>query len=416
MESNNNLFGVNKSDNKSRNVFAAVSLFIVLAVLASLYAFALRGKGLPNGDNNSSQPTHSGDVSGGQSSSETEDSSRPLSQPVSEDQPSSAEPGVSSDTVSEEPSEPSSEEITEHGWVINNLGYTYLYYGIGLEQFTYSSGTLDKYANAVDTLYSVSGSSNFYHILIPTRCEFIDFPLDIRKEFYVANQRSFMNGVFGKTDGGVKNIDVYDVFKEKNENGEYIYFNTDPNYTHLGAYAAYAEYCKAAGLTAVSESFYTPMTIDYVFYGKFFTATGAEMLFDNPDIVYYYDVDEVYKSTTSVHKPGGVHKKDGVVFFDVPSYGYYCFLSDEAAKIEVTTSAATGKNALVIGDSSGAPFVTLLVPHYKKITYINSTLCTESILDLLSSGQYEDIIIINYNTTAARTINESLNVLAGIEK
>ena len=41
--------------------------------------------------------------------------------------------------VSEEPGEEIPDEEPFHGWIINNMGYTYLYYGVGVEQFNYSN-------------------------------------------------------------------------------------------------------------------------------------------------------------------------------------------------------------------------------------------------------------------------------------
>ncbi len=422
MDGNDNLYNANKNDNTSRIMFAAICLLVMLIAALCLYLFVFKSSGAggdlsgePSGEISKSAGDDSGDDSSeisyisGESVESVDDS-----EPSSSGDASSEISDDASQTGVDTSSDESEAEITEHGWVINNLGYTYLYYGIGLEQFTYSTSTLEKYASSLNNLYSVSGNANFYHILVPTRCEFMDFTQEIKKEFYYANQRQFMNKVFSETETGIKNIDLYDTFKEKYTNGEYIYFNTDPNYTHLAAYSAYAEFCKSAGLTAISDSFYTTDTVDNTFYGKFFTATGAEMLYDNSDIVYYYDIDEAYKSQISVYKSSGVVKKDGVVFFDVPSYCYYCFLSDEAPKIEITTKVNSGKSILVIGDSSAAPFVTFLVPHYDKITYINSSFYTESILDLLSSGSYKDVVVINYNTTASRTVAEAQNKLAGI--
>lgn len=416
MEPNEKLENVNKKDNVSRVTFALAGLFAVLFLAAGLYFFVFQ-KQTPGGDRSggasaaessgqsespgaeSSDAASHGAASGDRSVLPVESHTESEPVAVSENSPAESSPG---------------EEITDHGWVINNLGYTYLYYGIGLEQFTYSSAILDEYAKSLNTLYSLGGNSRFFHILVPTRGAFIDFSPEVKKEFYNANQRLFMNTVFSETEQGITNIDLYETFKEKYDNGEYIYYNTDPNYTHLAAYTAYEKFCLSAGKSPISESFYPAEALSFPFYGKFFTATGAEMLYENADVFYYYDIDEAYKSNLTVYKGGGYVKKEGVIYFDVPSYSYYCFLSDEAPKIEITTKVNAGKSVLVIGDSSAAPFVTFLVPHYDKITYINSERCNESILDLLSSGEYDDIVVINYNTTAAKKVYEAQNKLAGV--
>ena len=42
-----------------------------------------------------------------------------------------------------------------HGWVINNIGYTYFYKDSAYEQFNYKTSALDRYVNSVNNLSSI---------------------------------------------------------------------------------------------------------------------------------------------------------------------------------------------------------------------------------------------------------------------
>ncbi len=424
MDGNNKLSRINDNDNNTRLMFAVIGLLVVLIAALCLYIFVF-DKDTPDetsaeiskeAQSSAPTPEHSEEASEniGEESTVTDTSKEESTAEVSEEasvsdiseEPSEAE-------VSEEPSEPDNDP--EHGWVINNLGYTYLYNGKGYEQFTYSSAIAEKYATSLGNIASKCGNANIYHILVPTNCEFADIPRAVKQEddFYCSSQQNFTEKVNSLTESKIVNVNVYDKISSRVSNGEYIYYATDPNYTCLGAYTVYSEFCKAAGLSAVSESTYSLKVLSDTFLGRFYTATGSERLKKNADSLYYYDVDDAYKASEKVYRRSGIVNREGVIFTDVPSYAYYCYLGEDARMIDVATSAGTGKNLLVIGDSSASPVVTLLVPHYDNITFVNSTLQTDDITDVIANGKFDDVLIINYNTNAGRLIYKNINSMAG---
>lgn len=447
-----NLENAEKRDKSSRLMFAVIAVLVVLIVGLCIYIFVFKNS-TPSTNDESSVPLNEVSKPSEESVDSTslsEDESNVSDIEVSEPASSEASEPISGENVSYKCSschnegelfgdtsnlhcescgklliadeivivhqDESQAPAPEHGWVVNYLGYTYLYYGIGMEEFAPKDTIIPLYAESVNNLKKLCTSSSFYHILVPTRCEFVDIPSSERKQdnFYYRSQSKYINDVFSKTDDGITDIDLFEAFKEKYNANEYIYYNTDPNYTHLGAYTAYAEYCKAAGITPISQDIYTNKMLENDFYGKFYTATGSEQLYENADSLFYYDIDEVYKSTLQIYGKSGIIKKEGVIYFDVPSYGYYCFLSDEVGRMDIKSQTKTGNNLLVIGDSSAAPFVTFMVAHYDNITYINDDFYDESISSIIEKGDFDDVIVIHYNTTASRTVYENLNILAGV--
>ena len=76
--------------------------------------------------------------------------------------------------VSEEPGEENPDEEPFHGWIINNMGYTYLYYGVGVEQFNYSNKTLGKYTSSLASIADkIPEGTTLYCMPLPTRIGFL---------------------------------------------------------------------------------------------------------------------------------------------------------------------------------------------------------------------------------------------------
>ncbi|MBO4501282.1 MAG: hypothetical protein J5760_03480 [Clostridia bacterium] len=424
----NKLINANKNDNSIKIMIAVICVLVLLIIGLCLYLFVFSkiGSGTDDPDIESALESdlsvpghdHSGDIV-----SDTEEYSF-AENSVEESYPSSAtEPVSEPASATESNTEPVSQDISapdvstgpeeepEHGWVINHLGYTYLYKGFGFEQFTFSDNIFKKYTAALDKVKALTGSKKVYHILVPTHCEFFTIPRSVKEEddFYCTNQRESMNKVFNAVKDKMINVDVYNTLYEHYD--EYLYFNTDPNYTHKAAYYVYLEYCKSANITPVAAGTYQEVVLNEQFLGKFFTATGSERVMNNADRFTYFDIDSVYSATEKVYRGSGVVNRRGVIFADTGTYNYYTFLGEEAKKIEITSTSASSGSILVIGDSSASAFCTFLIPHYQKITFINSGLYKESIADLLSGSEYDAVVLIHYNTTAGRLLYSDLERL-----
>ena len=411
----NKLVRANKNDNSIKVMIAIIAVLALLIVGLCLYLFVF-GKDSPGGEVS---------ADGGEQSHISEpvsEAAPAISEVPSYEEPSSEPEVISAAESFEEPSEESSapeeistgpEEEPEHRWVINYLGYTYLYQGYGFEQFTFSNNIVSRYTSAVNKLKELAGAKKVYQILVPTNCEFFYIPASVKQEddFYCASQRKFMNAVFNAVDASIVNVDVYDAIETHYD--EKLYYNSDPNYTHLGAYYVYEVFCKAAGIAPITAASYPQKTLNEQFLGKFFTSTHSERVMNNADKFVYFDIDELYNASEKVYRGTGVVNRKGVIFADTGSYNYYTFLGEEARKIEITGSGDSSRSLLLIGDSSAAAFATFLVPNYAKITYINSALHSDNIVDLLSGGEFDDVVLIHYNTTAGRLLYSDLNRLTG---
>ncbi len=441
MEEKDGLLETNKNDNTKRLIMSAICVLLLLIIAFCVYLLFFYNK---SDDNESSVPDESSfvpvivtsnepnfsdtEISQGTSSEEiSDDESSQPSEPSSE--PTSLTSDVSTETSQEPTSEPeesnaSSDEELDHQW----YGYVYRYLNHAIEDFTPSSASKQAYIDAINSLYSAIGkNSSFYHMIIPTQVEFLrsSFPPEVTSSkgdgFYTQGQAKFIERVKEETTASIKNIDVTNLFSEKYNAGEYLYFNTDKNYTALGAYYAYTEFCKEAGLTPVSRDELTECVVDR-FLGSFYTSTGSSTLQNNADKVVFYDLDKKYPADVTIYSGTSIYNKQKMIYTNVSSVanGFNVFFGREAYRIEIAVrEPSSNKSILVIGDLSAAPFTPYLAANYKNITFINATMFNDnyyvSIKEFLKDRSYDDILVMDYSTSYKSPFFFSSNISAMLE-
>ena len=149
---------------------------------------------------------------------------------------------------------------------IEQTGGIYRVGDTGYEMYTYVDSTAQKYASCVNTLAdNLSGTANVYAMVIPLSSG-ITLPDDLYTESVFDDQKLAQNTILGYMNDKVIPVPLYDALMQ--HRGEYVYYRTDHHWSGLGAYYAYVEYCKAAGLTARELDSY--QTVDFPgFLGSF---------------------------------------------------------------------------------------------------------------------------------------------------
>ena len=365
---------IQKQDNNKRILFSIVAMLLISTV-AIVILFLLKDK--YDGGLDTSSDASSAAVSG---ESDPDVTSQPPEESLESDPNVSDTSSDAPNESTEESSQPSDESSDtsgqlemEHGWVINNLGYTYLYYDRGLEQFTASTAVRDSYIRTINKLKSSVGSANFYHMLIPTQVEFTDIPTNIKQEdnFYSSSQKSFIDTVAAALESGSTNVNVYDRLQAAYEADEYIYFRTDINWTALAAYYAY---------------------------------TGAQILKDNADSILYYDVDSVNACIVTMYSNNATYNNRRLTYSEVSdtSNGYNVFLGGVASRFKITTEQTNGKKILVIGDTSAMPFVPFLTSDYQEVQLINPQYYKGDISAFVQENGFDDVLVMSYTTSASK--------------
>lgn len=324
---------------------------------------------------------------------------------VSLDESSNNDTSIHDTSTSDISDDTSNTEELFHGWVINNLGYTYIYGTAGYEQCSATGGSATRYADTLNALVaSLPESVNVYSILAPTSVEFAEIPYNVYKSdadnFINANQSNVINVINEKLNSRIKAVNIYDTLSSHKE--EYLYFRTDINWTALAAYYAYYDFATATGISPVSLNDFTKETYDG-FLGRFYTATGKECLSDTPDSIEYYLTDKNNTCDLTVFKSGVTYTSYAVTGNGVSgsSNGYNVFLGMEAERYTIKTGVS-GKKILLVSDTSAAPFVPYLVSHYSEIHYVNPNYFNEDLAAYVSEQGINEVLFLSYVTNANR--------------
>ena len=309
--------------------------------------------------------------------------------------------------ISSTPSAPQAEE-NSHGWIINSMGYTYLYHGIGVEQFNYSPATLDRYLSSVKSLADmVPEGTSVYCMPIPTRIGFLyaEISDEVKREddFFNSRQQSFLDTVEDRLRPEISVVNLYAPFSEAYRVGEELFFRTDKNWTATAAYLAYQQFCSVSGRQPVSLSSYEEKRIEG-FLGSFYLATGAEQLRNNADLFRYYRNDHTAACKVTLYSGGVAYKGYGLAGNAVSdaSSAYSVYLGTEGAHFRIESPCTSGRKLLVVGDGSAAAMLPFLIENYSEIRYIDIASYGNDFSELFVSDTFHDVLFISYVTNTVK--------------
>ncbi len=392
--------GKTQKNKKYVKIIVIVSVIVALAIVGALF-FTLYGK--DDETANSSEGNVVSETVSESSVASVESISDDLSEEISGEIISEVASGEASEE-SVDASEESSEEVSEepeHGWVINSMGYTYLYQGKGYNQFNGTSSTAGKYAAALNEFVQ-SVSFPVYSMIAPTAVEFVEIPYDVKQsdDFYNSSQKNFISNSYEAFKG--TGIDIYSSISSKAKE-EYLYFRTDKNWTADAAYLAYVDFCSATGNIPAAKTGYELGSYNG-YLGNFYNATSSMKLKANADVVNYYRVNVSFPCTVNMYSGNLVYKDRALIYTQLTnptSFGYYAFLGDRGESFTITSqNSATEKSILVIGDSSAFPFVPFLAANYRNIYFINAEAYKGNVQSYISDKTIDEAVVLSYATSA----------------
>lgn len=407
-----------KSDERKAILITLIVMFVIALLVLAVILFLPERKTAPSNTDNPANNTLSG-VANTDTSSYTETSSAQTSETSSMENSKPA--SESSSTSSSSNSSGTTSETGElvHKWVINNLGYTYVYGNIGLEQFNDTAATQQRFADTINSLYkTLPENIKAYCIVVPTNVEFVEIPREIyaADNFFNSSQKKSINSINEKLDGDITAINIYDTIDA--HKSEYLYFRTDINWTPLAAYYAYREFANAAGIQPILLTDFEREKYEG-FLGRFYTASKEESLAKTPDTIEYYLTDKDNKCKLTAYLRGATYTGYKVVGNQVSSTanGYNVFLGIEAEYYKIVTGAQDKGKLLIVSDTSAAAFVPYLLTHYSEIHYVNPNYYSGSISKLASDNGISEILFMNYVTNANRKqYTTVLSQLTGVDQ
>ena len=114
-----------------------------------------------------------------------------------------------------------------------------------MEDFHESSNEqTDDKVLAINEFKKLHENANVSFMLIPTAAEILKEKLP--RNAPVDSELEFMNYVQGNLNSNIKFISPYSALYENRD--QYLYYRTDHHWTTKGAYIAYVEFCKTAGI------------------------------------------------------------------------------------------------------------------------------------------------------------------------
>ena len=206
---------------------------------------------------------------------------------------------------------------------------------------------------------------------------------------------------------GVEFVDVTKALTD--HSSEYLFYRTDHHWTSLGAYYAFADLAEALDIDAPALTDYTIYPVSTTFQGTLSSRSGSHSARDqvdvyaaNTDIDYYVTYVDSQKRVASMYDRSALEKKDH----------YTVFFGGNYARVDLTTTADTERNLLLLKDSYANCFVQFLYPYFDHIIMVDPRYYYDNPENLISSQAVTDVLYL-YNADTFLSDSSLADVLGG---
>ena len=218
----------------------------------------------------------------------------------------------------------------------------------------------------------------------------------------VRDQRQDIQDIAARVQG-VSFLNVTDALAQHAD--EAIYYRTDHHWTSLGAYYAFSDMAAGLGIEQPSEE-YDVFPVTDSFEGTLASKSGCHAVTDvielyvpKTDIEYYVTVDG--ERTATMYDREKLEEKDQ----------YAVFLGGNDARVDITTTAETGRTLLIFKDSYANCFLQFLLPYYDRIILLDARYYYGDADSVISREGVTDVLFL-YNANTFLTDRVLADVLA----
>lgn len=292
------------------------------------------------------------------------------------------------------PSPPPIPDNGEDGYLSEGL---YIWNNMAFELFYGSDDTALPYAQAISRYKEQLPDVEVYNLVVPNHSEF-GLPQRLRDQLGCGSQRENIAAIYENFTSAVHGVDICDTLDRHKE--ENIYYNTDTHWASLGAYYAYEEFCRTAGLEpAPLESF--AKTGYEGFTGYLYQLTGDECLAGHPDVIDLYEpaaecTAEVSQDGESFSELSGINSND-------ESMGYGMFLWGDNPCMRVTNQDLhTGRRLLMVKESYGNAIGAFLAASFDQLYAVDFRSFQGDLPQYCQAWGITDVLFLN-STMAANT-------------
>ncbi|MDD6644423.1 MAG: DHHW family protein [Firmicutes bacterium] len=218
----------------------------------------------------------------------------------------------------------------------------------------------------------------------------------------VRDQRQDIKDIAARLQG-VDFLDVTDALAQHKD--ETIYYRTDHHWTSLGAYYAFSDMAAGLGIEQPTAE-YDIYPVTDSFEGTLASKSGCHAVTDvievyvpKGDLQYYMTVDG--ERTATMYDREKLDEKDQ----------YAVFLGGNDARVDITTTAETGKTLLIFKDSYANCFLQFLLPYYDRIILLDARYYYGDADSVISREGVTDVLFL-YNANTFLTDRVLADVLA----
>ena len=190
---------------------------------------------------------------------------------------------------------------------------------------------------------------------------------------------------------GAAFADVTEALAQRSD--EYLFYKTDHHWTSLGACHAFTALAPTLGISAPPLDSYTVYAVSDSFEGTLSSRSGSHGTFDRVEIyvpktevTYSVNYVDSQKRVASLYNRAALEQKDH----------YTVFFGGNHGRVDITTTAETGRCLLLLKDSYANCFVQFLYPHYDRIIMVDPRYYYGDLENLISSQTVTDVLYL-YN-------------------
>lgn len=282
-----------------------------------------------------------------------------------------------------------------------SIGAVFVVGNRAFEYYNFSQAQANNYISSMNKLAEkLSGKAKVYNMIVPTSIG-ITLPDSYMGHINSSDQQKAIDYINSGLNSQIVKVPILKTLMS--HRSEYIYFNTDHHWTQLGAYYAYCDFAKSAGITANPLDKYEKVEFDG-FLGTFYNDTGKiPELKSNPDTIFAYKPNS---SAKMVYTDAKGQQISWPIVNDVSKYPesikYSCFIAGDNPYTEIHNPQITdGSSIMVVKESFGNALVPFLVENYENVYVIDYRHFTGSISKIITDKKIDTVLYIN-NVSAIR--------------
>ncbi len=189
----------------------------------------------------------------------------------------------------------------------------------------------------------------------------------------------------------VRFVDVTDALMAHPE--EQLYYRTDHHWTSMAAAYAFETIAPALDISAPALDTYERYLVSSTFEGTLSSKSGSHKVMDTveifvPDttIEYYVTYPDGGGEICSMYKREALDGKDH----------YTVFFGGNYSRVDITTSADTGRSLLIFKDSYANCMIQFLYPYFDHITMVDPRYYYDNVENIMTSENVTDVLFL-YN-------------------